>query len=131
MRRLGNKALGVIALALTAGLFALNGCAAAAGVVKQRVADRAVETAQWYCDQPRSARAVLRVEANDALEGEAAVVIACASDEEGEYDNLRHYFVDPLGDSTLDRLMLTLVEQGGLTLPDGRRLRVVVDEVRQ
>lgn len=122
-----NKVLGALALTLTAGLFALNGCAAAS-VVRERVADRAVETAQWYCGQPRSARAILRVEANDALAGEAAVVIACAADEEGEYANLRHYFVDPLGEATLDRLMLTLVEDGTITLPDGRRLRVIVED---
>lgn len=124
---MGNKTLGAVALTLTAALFAANGCAAV-DVARQRVADRAVETAQWYCAQPRSARAILRVEANDALDGEAAIVVACASDEEGEYTNLRQYFVDPLGEATLDRLMITLVEQGSLTLPDGRRLKVVVEQ---
>lgn len=123
--RLGNGALACIAAA--AGFVLLAGCAAGS-VVKQRVADRAVETAQWYCSQPRTARSILRVEANKALEGEAKVVIACHGDDAGEYDALQLHFIDPLGAATVDRLLLTVIEKGAYTLPDGRTLRVVVDE---
>lgn len=125
MSRLGNGALALVAA--VAGIVLLAGCAAGS-VVAQRVEDRAVETAQWYCGQPRTARSILRVEANRALEGEAKVVIACHGDDNDEYETLQAHFIDPLGEATVDRLLLTVIEKGAYTLPDGRTLRVIVDE---
>lgn len=120
-RQVIARALAVAVLGL-----ALAGCGTA-GVVAERVADRAVESAQWYCAQPRTARSILRVEANRALEGEASVVIACQGDQDGEYETLRTHYVDPLGDASVNRLLLRVIERGEYTLPDGRTLRVVVE----
>lgn len=105
----------------------LGGCASLQ-VAKERVEDRAVEAAQWYCAQPKTARAILRVEANRALTGEARIVVGCAGDESGEYDSLQAHYVDPLGDASVNQLRLLLLERGSITLPDGTVLRVVIDE---
>lgn len=101
-----------------------SGCAAY-DVAKQRVGDRVEGMVAGYCDQPRSVRAVVRVETNAAVADRATIVIACKG--EPGYDELRRLYVDPLSDSTIAVLIQQLLERGSLTLPDGTRLRVIAD----
>lgn len=113
------------AVALTLGALAATGCAAV-DVARDRLGDRAESVVDSYCSLPRSARAVVRVETNRAIEERGQIVIGCKG--EPDYERLRTAFVEPLSDATFDRLLTRLLTDGALTLPDGTKLRVVVSE---
>lgn len=109
----------------TLALLTLTGCGAL-DYARGRVADRVEDLARTYCDQPRSVRAIVRVETNNALEDTASIVVACAG--EPGYDELRRLYVEPLSNSTIDALVGELLKRGSITLPDGTILRIVADQ---
>lgn len=115
----------LIAAVLAAAAVPLAGCAAL-DVAGDRLGARAEGVVDSYCSLPRSARAIVRVETNRAVAERGAIVVACKADGE-EYEQLRAAFVEPLSDATFDRLLTRLLTEGSLTLPDGSRLRVVVE----
>lgn len=119
----------LLALCLLLGaVLAATGCTAF-DIAKGRVGDRIESIVTAYCDQPASVRAVVRVETNAAVAERATIVIACKG--EPGYEELRRLYVDPLSESTFQAIINRLLTEGAITLPDGTRLRVVVDEPRE
>lgn len=112
--------------ALALGALALSGCAAL-DVAASRLGDRAESMVSEYCELPRSARAIVRWETNQAVEGKGTIVLACKQDG-AEYDQLRQTFVEPLSDSTIDSIIADVIERGSYELPDGSTIRLVVEE---
>lgn len=118
------KGLAWLALAAAGVLLLLQGCAAL-DVAGQRLGERAEGLVEAYCDQPRSVRAIVRWETNEAVKERGAVVIGCAGEE--DYDRLRQVFVEPYSEATIDSIIAEVLERGAYTMPDGSVIRLVVD----
>lgn len=116
------------AAVLSLGALALGGCAAL-DVAASRLGDRAESLVSEYCELPRGVRAVVRWETNKAVQETGTVVIGCAG--EPDYDQLRQAFVEPLSDSTIDALITEVLQKGAVTLPDGTKLKLVVEQGEQ
>lgn len=117
-----------IAGALALGALGLTGCAAF-DVAAGRLGDRAESLVGDYCELPRSVRHVVRWETNKAVQETGTVVIGCQG--EPDYTQLRQAFVEPLSDSTIDALIAEVLQKGAVTLPDGTKLKLIVEEGEQ
>lgn len=115
---------GVIWGALIVLLIAGSGCAGL-DYVGQRAAERAESVVESYCSLPRSTRAIVRWEGNEAVKERGVMVVGCKGEE--DYDRLRAVFVEPYSASTIDSIIAEVLARGAYTMPDGSVIRLVVD----
>ncbi len=113
-----------------AAAIALSGCTTLQ-VVQDRLEERAQDLAVEYCGLSAPTRLITRGAVNNALAGNAGIVVVCAADP--EFSEFSAKYIAPYEAGSLQAAVIEAMMNSGkneITLPDGTVLSLVVSNPR-